>query len=436
MSAVPLPALPPSLQRLQSLFAARNTPAVAGQYEALEQFLALGLPVARDEAWKYTNLRRFESRLLSLPDPVLAVEEPSLKTLSVPDWQCLEFGNGRLLSAASALDRQPGVRVRSLQQLLREAPEEAAGLLTTDGSDPSSRFALLNHAFVEEGLVVDVAENTTVDAPLYVVLRNSGASKLLVSPRFIVRAGRNSRVTLVEHYVSADKSEQVVNAVTQVTADEGAQVEHYRLQQDGLQVLHFGHLHAQLERNATVRSHTLALGSLLGRLDLAVRLAGSGAHAELNGVFLANGTQHLDTRTCIEHLVPRTTSSEDYRGLADGRGRGIFNGRVIVHQAAQKTDARQSSRNLLLSPTAEIDARPELEIYADDVKCSHGATTGQLDPTALFYLRSRGIAAAEARGLLALAFVDAVVGRMTLEPVRTHLHGIFQRHFLAAGAPA
>lgn len=433
MSAVPVPSLSPSLQRLQSLFAARAVPALTCQYEALEQFLALGLPVARDEAWKYTSLRRFESRVLSLPEAVTVTGSPVPHiALTEPGWQHLEFLNGRFApGASSALDLQPGVRIRPLQQLLRDAPEEAATLLATDGTDASSRFALLNQAFAEEGLVIDVADDVTVEAPLHVLLRSAGANaRWLMSPLLILRTGRHSRITIVEQHVSADRVEHVVNAVTRIAVGDGAQVEHYRLQQEGSQVLHFGHLHASVGKDANLRSHTLALGGLLGRLDLLARLSGPGAHAELNGVFLANGTRHLDTRTCIEHLVPHTTSSEDYRGLADGRGRGVFNGKVIVHEQAQKTDARQTSRNLLLSPTAEIDTRPELEIYADDVKCSHGATTGQLDPLALFYLRSRGIAEAEARGLLALAFVDAVVGRMALEPVRRRVHDLFQRHFL------
>ena len=197
-----------------------------------------------------------------------------------------------------------------------------------------------------------------------------------------------------------------------------------------------GSVSADVGGSARYISHTLSLGGTLSRLDLAVRLAGSGASCELNGVFLADGTQHTDTHSCIQHVVPKTQSSQDYRGLADGKGRGVFNGKVVVHKDAQKTDAKQSSRNLLLSNTAEIDTRPELEIYADDVKCSHGATTGQLDPTALFYLRSRGIAEDEARGLLALAFVETVLKGMGIEPARDYVSGIFRQYFLDSKALA
>lgn len=433
MSAVPLPSLSPALERLRALFTARSVPAPDLQRPALDSFLALGLPTTRDEAWKYTPLRRFESRVLSFPDALAAVDtELTARQLQGEGWQRLVFVNGRFSTAQSSpLEAQSGVRIRRLQNVLQESPEDLASLLGTEDADPSARFAMLNRAFLEDGLVIEVEAGVTVAAPLYIALQTTGSSqRWLVSPRIVVRAGARSRVTIVEHYLSADRAEHVVNAVTQVDAVENATVEHYRLQQDGSQVIHLGHVYASVGRDARFESHTLAIGSSLGRLDLVARLVGTHAHAALNGIFLANGTQHLDTRTCLEHAVPHTTSTEDYRGLADGRGRGIFNGKVIVHKDAQKTDARQSSRNLLLSSTAEIDTRPELEIYADDVKCSHGATTGQLDPVALFYLRSRGIAEAEARGLLALAFVKAVVNHMGLEPVRAHLHGIFARHFL------
>lgn len=435
MSAVPLPSLSPVLERLRALFAARSVSAPGLQQPALESFLALGLPTTRDEAWKYTPLRRFESRTLSLADPLTAVDtELSARQLQGEGWQRLVFVNGRFAAAQSSpLGMQPGLRIRTLQSVLQESPEEAAALLGTEEADASARFALLNRAFMEDGLVIEVEAGVTVAAPLYIALQTTASSqRWLISPRIIVRAAAQSRVTLVEHYLSAERAEHVVNAVTQVVAVEGATVAHYRLQQEGSQVIHLGHVYASVGQNARYESHALALGSSLGRLDLVARLAGTQAHAALNGIFLANGSQHLDTRTCLEHTVPHTTSTEDYRGLADGRGRGVFNGKVIVHKDAQKTDARQSSRNLLLSPTAEIDTRPELEIYADDVKCSHGATTGQLDPVALFYLRSRGIAEAEARGLLALAFVEAVMGHMDLEAMRTHLHDIFARHFLVS----
>ncbi len=436
MSAAPLPSLVPVLERLRSLHATRGgQPAdvAVAQQAALDRLLGLGLPTTRDEPWKYTNLRRFESRTLALPEAVTAVDAGLEARLPTSDgWQRIVFVNGHHAPArSSALVAGTGVQIRLLASVFRDAPQEAVALLGSEGVSTSARFDLLNQAFVEDGLVIDVAPGTELAQPLYLVFESSGSGRAtLVTPRVIVHVGAHAKVTLIEHHVSSERAEHAVVAVTRLLLADGSHVEHYRLRQEGSQVIHFGSAAAEVGRSARYVSHTLSLGGALSRLDLAVRLVGNDASCELNGVFLADGTQHTDTHSCIEHVVPQTRSSQDYRGLADGKGRGVFNGKVVVHKDAQKTDAKQSSRNLLLSNTAEIDTRPELEIYADDVKCSHGATTGQLDPTALFYLRSRGIAEDEARGLLALAFVETVLKDMGVQPVRDHISGIFRRYFL------
>ncbi|MEQ1579972.1 MAG: Fe-S cluster assembly protein SufD [Steroidobacteraceae bacterium] len=440
MSAAPLPSLHPALERLRTLNAARggqSRPVALAQKAALEQFLALGLPTTRDEPWKYTSLRRFESRTLALPEAATAVDATVEPRLLVGDWQRITFVNGRHAPAqSSALSAVAGLQLRTLASVMQEAPQEAVALLGTHDVTPSARFDLVNRAFVDDGIVIDVSAGTVLSQPLYLVFESSGSGQAtLTTPRVIVRAGANAKLTLIEHHVSAERAEHCVAAVTHLSLADGAHVEHYRLRQEGAQVIHLGSVSAEVSRSARYLSHTLSLGGTLSRLDLAIRLAGSGASCELNGVFLADGTQHTDTHSCIEHAVPQTRSSQDYRGLADGKGRGVFNGKVVVHKDAQKTDARQSSRNLLLSNSAEIDTRPELEIYADDVKCSHGATTGQLDAAALFYLRSRGIAEDEARGLLALAFVETVLKDMSVESVRDHVSGIFRRNFLKTQVP-
>ncbi len=442
MSVAPLPSLPVALERLRTLFAARGgktTPVAVAQQAALEQFISLGLPTTRDEAWKYTSLRRFEGRALALPESVTAVDAGlESRLLAADGWQRIVFVNGRHaagLSTASGV--VTGLRVRTLASILRDDPVEAATLLGNDDVTTSARFDLVNRAFVDDGLVIDVAAGAHLAQPLYLVFESSGSDRAtLTTPRIIIRSGTHSRLTLIEHHVSGERAEHCVAAVTQLSLAEGSQVEHYRLRREGSKVVHLGSVSADVGGSARYISHTLSLGGTLSRLDLAVRLAGSGASCELNGVFLADGTQHTDTHSCIQHVVPKTQSSQDYRGLADGKGRGVFNGKVVVHKDAQKTDAKQSSRNLLLSNTAEIDTRPELEIYADDVKCSHGATTGQMDPTALFYLRSRGIAEDEARGLLALAFVETVLKGMGIEPARDYVSGIFRQYFLDSKALA
>jgi len=248
--------------------------------------------------------------------------------------------------------------------------------------------------------------------------------------RQLIRSGRVSELNdplgqiagyVNEQYSAADQSAHLTNAVTTVALAEGAQLDHCRIQHENTVSFHIGMLHAELAAHAMLASHQFNLGAALGRIDVTAILKGSEASVAMNGLQFAGGNQHHDTHTLVEHSVPHTRSTEDYRGIADQRGRVVFNGKVRVHEKAIKTDAQQSSRNLLLAPRAEIDTKPELEIYNDDVKCAHGATIGQLDANALFYLRSRGLDEKQARGLLTQAFADCVISRVSLEPLRIQL---------------
>src|SRR5690606_23665509 len=249
-------------------------------------------------------------------------------------------------------------------------PDAVAALLAQFDS-AANAFENLNAAFCEDGIVIDVAPNTHWDDPIYVV-HEWQTSGRMSHPRIIVRLGAHSRCTLIEHYLGGESIESFTNPVVTVVAAPGACMRHYRLQQESAKTFHISTVRAQVARDARYSSHEVALGGSLGRVDVTALLEGPGADAKLRGLFVPAGSQHLDNYTCIEHVAPHTTSEEEYRGIADGRGRGVFNGKVKVHQDAQKTDAKQLSRNLLLSPTAEIDTKPELEIYANDVKCSHG----------------------------------------------------------------
>lgn len=292
----------------------------------------------------------------------------------------------------------------------------------------------LNLAFSEDGIVIELADGMDVE-PVYIVHQmtasqksnqesaagNAQAAMRMVHPRVIVRAGRNSRCTIIEHFLGPADTEYFTNAVTHIEVGQDASVAHYRLQMESPRSFHIAHVDAHVQANGRYACHDIALGASLARAGLSVELDGPGAHAALYGLFIPLGTQHLDAHTRVDHLAAHTTSEEDYRGVAGGRGRGVFNGKVIVHPGAQKIDARQSSRNLLLSPGAEIDTKPELEIYANDVKCAHGATTGQLDATAMFYLRSRGLSETEARALLIRAFAESILTRIEPDALRNHL---------------
>lgn len=275
-----------------------------------------------------------------------------------------------------------------------------------------------------------------MDTPIYVVHQWDSNTQLRMSqPRILVRAGRNSSCTLIEHYLGESNQECFTNSVATLDIGAGASVAHYRIQQEPGHGFHVATTRVRLQADARYQSQDVALGASLGRHSLLVDLEGTGASCSLHGLFTPANTQHLDTYTRIEHVAPQTSSHEEYRGIAGGRSRGVFNGKVIVRPGAQRIDARQSSRNLLLSASAEIDTRPELEIYANDVKCSHGATTGQLDAAALFYLRSRGLAESDARAVLIQAFAEAIVSTMQCAPVRQHVEGQLQNRFaILAGA--
>lgn len=417
-------------ERYQALFQTQShSPALGAlRTAALESFCATGFPTQRDEAWKYTNLRRLESRAFAPCESAAAVS-------SVADSQWMQLPgarfvliNGRNLPHLSgSMPQPPGVTAVNLGHWLASAPETAAEFLQRQAA-PSAAFEHLNLAFSSDGLVVELADDTVCELPLY-FLHQWTLPALMSHPRIIVRAGRNSRCVLVEHYVGTAGVESFTNSVTTIEAASGANIVHYRVQHESPQSFHVGHTRVGLDTHASYTQYEIAFGASLSRVATAVTLRGEGASAALLGLLMPGGSQHLDTFTCIEHAAGRTLSNELYRGIADGRGRAVFRGKVIVRPDAQQIDARQSNRNLLLSSTAEIDTRPELEIYANDVKCSHGATTGQLDATALFYLRSRGLSEAQARSALIRAFAEGFVGQLQHAPVADFLERQLEQRF-------
>jgi Fe-S cluster assembly protein SufD len=278
--------------------------------------------------------------------------------------------------------------------------------------------------------VLDLAAGASPDQPIYIVHHwSDAAAQVMSNSRVVVRAGANSRCVVIEHFVGAPAGECFTNAVCEIEVAAGANVEHYRIQQESTRGFHIGHVNVRLQQDGRYASHDLALGASLARVNLSTTLQGPGAHVTLNGLLAPLGTQHLDAHTTIDHAAAHTSSDENYRGIAGERGRGVFNGKVIVRPGAQKTDARQSSRNILLNAGAEIDTKPELEIYADDVKCSHGATTGRLDAAALFYLRSRGLDEVAARTLLIRAFAESIVTSIRPAAVRSHVEQLLGERY-------
>lgn len=396
-----------------------ETAAVRAQ--AFERFAELGFPAARDEAWKYTSLRRLESRRFASTSavPAGAEEIPAVAALSRIGVTLL---NGRVATGPDRRSGQrDGVRIRTLAEALHDGEQQGA-LLRVPAGGGTERFAALNAALSDEILLVDIDAGAAVEDAIHVVIAASGVEPRMSHPRLLIRAGARSSARIVLHQVGDDAVEHFVNAFVDVEAAADSRLHLYRLQANGNRTFVIERLEATIGQRALVAVHDAQLGASLSRLDLHARLVAPGAVAELTGLFLADGSRHLDSHVRVDHLAPETRSLVDYRGIAAGRGRGVFNGKAIVHVDAQKSQARQTSRNLLLTPGAEIDTKPELEIYADDVQCSHGATTGQLDPAALFYLRSRGLDEREARSALTRAFAGAVLSRMDLPAYAAAVH--------------
>ena len=435
---------PAALDHYRRLFAGRaggGDALTTLRRNSLESFLATGFPTQRDEAWKYTNLRRLEARSFALAEAVPVAADNGRW---IPDCgHRIVLINGRVLPTLSTPAPQPpGVTILSLAQWIQHSPGEVAEFLSkqevSTAGATAGPFDHLNSAFSDDGIVIDIAAGVTLDQPLYIV-HHWGATRSpqMAHPRIILRAGRQSHCSVITHYTGDDTAESLTNSRITFDVGAGAHVEHLRLQEEGARSFHIGSTQVSLAKDARFTSHDFALGASLGRSSTVVQLVESGASVSLSGMFAPTGTQHLDTYIRVEHAAAHTQSFQDYRGIAAGRGRGVFNGKVIVRPGAQKTDARQSNRNLLLSATAEIDSRPELEIYAHDVKCSHGATTGQLDPVSLFYLRSRGLGEAQARALLIRAFAQSMLATVKVGPVRTWLEERVQQRFdlSASGIP-
>lgn len=397
----------------------------------MHRFKNVGFPTTRDEDWRHTNVRpiqKQEFRPVSATADELDKEKLSQSTLAGLDAHRVVFVNGRYSEVLTNLGRLPdGVTAESLATAVATDSSEVRTLLGSCAPQDGSGFVALNTAFVEDGLYLRVGADCVVDKPIELVFFNTDLGGQLIQPRNLLVVGPRSKVQIIEHYVSLGSSGYFTNAVTELVAEDFAVVEHTKLQDEGSKSFHVGGVFMHLESGAQVVSNNIALGSLIGRTDLEITLAAEGAQCDLNGIYLANGRQHIDNFTQVDHQQPNCKSDEFYKGVLDDRARAVFRGRVVVHQNAQHTDAQQQNRNLLLSADAEIDTKPQLEIYADDVKCSHGATVGQLDAAAMFYLRSRAIDETTARSLLTYAFAADVIGRFSLPSIRAHVGNVLSK---------
>ena len=389
----------------------------------IERFNGLGLPTPKQEGWKYTRLKPLEDTLfqpVTDEDGMAALDHvPSL----LPDpggRPRLVFVNGRMRpSFWIEGDLPEGVHLDCLRDVLAHTPDWAEEYLGQLTGDDAQAFVQMNTAMMDTGFVLRVEPGVVVEQPIEVVFIGGLTNQpVAYFPRNLIVLGDGAQATVVKYHAGLGVGAYFANAVTEVNLGPGSRLNHYKVQAETRDATHLGTAHVRVAKDATYDSFTLSIGGRLSRNEVLVRLEGSGAHAGVNGAYLMRGNEHCDNTTVIEHLAPHTTCREIFKGVLDDQSRAVFQGRIVVHKGAQGTDGHQLCKTLLLSTGAEIDAKPELEIYADDVKCSHGATTGQIDETALFYLRSRGIPEALARNLLVQSFLGEALEEIASENIR------------------
>ena len=359
--------------------------------EARQRFSDLGFPTTHDEDWRFTSVA------------------PIARTRFEP------CGAGSQPAAAS--QAAPGVRIAKLSEA------DVEPYLARYASFQNNAFVALNTANFEDGIFIHIAKGAVIEEPIELIIRSSANGHPTVShPRILILAEPDSQATIIETY-TGNGGAYFTNPVTEIVAGDHAVIDHYKLQTETARAYHVSTTQIQLGRDTNFRSHSLSFGGALVRNDVNAVLS-EGCECTLNGLYLAAGEQHIDNHTSIDHAKPHAASHELYKGILEGHSSAVFNGKVLVRKDAQKTDAKQTNKNLVLSEDAVIDTKPELQILADDVRCTHGATIGQLDPEAIFYLQSRGIGLADARNLLILAFARDIVDRIKVAPLREQLERI------------
>ena len=389
--------------------------------KAAARFAALGFPTVRDEEWRFTNVAPIASTEFQQASPAAVV---------VSDVDALPYGhlpfriaivNGRFSAALSKLNNLPtGVRAGSLAAAFTEHGDEVARYYAQAADYHSRPFVALNTALAADGAYLFIPDGTVFEQPVELLFVAAGDNAVaeMISARTLIVAGARSQVRIVETYASLRGGTYFTNGVTEVFAGENAVIDHYKVQQEGADAFHVATMQLDAQRSATLSSHSFSLGGRLVRNDVNAVLDGDGAEVTLNGLYLADGDRLIDNHTTIDHAKAHCPSHEVYKGILGGKARAVFNGKIIVRQDAQKTDAKQTNRALLLSDHASINTKPQLEIFADDVKCTHGAAIGQLDEDAIFYLRARGLTFFEARDMMIHAFAGEIIDRVQIEPLK------------------
>ena len=393
---------------------------------AIDSFIQLGLPTTRHEDWRYTSVEPIASTDFAAANgeaKLLRAEDLYGPSFTDPAYNRIVFVNGVFSPQFSSIRELPaGVQAKSLSTALAANDSTVRPYLTQNSVSREQPFVALNTAFAAEGAFISIPQGIVLSEPIYLVFCSFGSGNPVMShPRNLIIFEAGSQGRIVEAYIGLGDQPTLTNVVTEVVGGPGSVIDHYRLENESSSGYLIAALAADVGRDCSFTAHSLTLNGALIRNDVHVALNGEGSECVLNGLYLPGDKQHVDNHTEIEHVKPRSTSRELYKGIVSGAARAVFNGKILVHKDAQKTDARQTNKNLLLSEHAVVNTKPQLEIHADDVKCSHGSTIGQLDKNALFYLRSRGLDKAEAQRLLSYAFASDLIGRVRIAPLRARL---------------
>jgi Fe-S cluster assembly protein SufD len=391
-----------------------------------ERFSSLGLPTTRDEEWRFTSIAPIvENRFALASNGASGVTPDQLTPFALDGLSTttLVFVNGRYVPRLSHVGRLPSnVRVESLAAALAGNASPLQPHLTRIADHDQRAFTALNTAFLADGAYVEIPDGTIVETPIHLLFVSARDDRPTMShPRVLITAGENSQASIIESYGAVGDAQYFTNAVTEIVAGRNAVLHHYKVQREGGESAHIAGIYIRAERDANVSCHSIGLGGALVRNDILATLAGEGITCTLNGLYLGDGRDLVDNHTTIDHATPHCASREVYKGILADHARAVFNGKIIVRQDAQQTDAKQTNKALLLSEDAQINTKPQLEIFANDVKCTHGAAIGQIDDEAIFYLRARGIGKREARHLLIRAFAGDVLNHMPLEPLRRQM---------------
>ena len=421
-------------KQLLSTFGGNKRPSENGHWlrdtrdRAIARFNELGFPTTKLEDWKYTNV----SALAKLPFDVATVDggkftREQLRGVFLAEAAFAEncnrlvFVNGRHSRELSSPGLCDQVIATSLAEAIHNESSSVRSHLARYATYDRNAFVALNTAFIEDGAFIEVPASAVIETPIHLLYVSTCTEPAASHPRSLIVVGDRSQARIIESYVGLGDNVYLTNAVTEIIAGQSSVVEHYKLQDESLGAFHVSTVQVEQARDSVVISHSISLGGKLTRNDVTVVLDGEGAECSLNGLYITSERQHVDNHTVIDHAKPHGVSRELYKGILCDKSSAVFNGSIIVRTDAQKTDARQSNKNLLLSEEATINSKPQLEINADDVKCAHGTSIGHPDEDAIFYLRSRGIDQREAQALLTYGFANDVLDRMSIEGLRVRL---------------